>query len=138
MPYTGVVGRADALGQDAAQAVHAPARDDLVDEDADEQDGQTRGSFHVFLLLPMAIDVAGMGPLIMRFRRWRMGFVIPQVAKMPHKDRKVVAVGLTKILKGSRVMLSEPASRSWCVPLVSHSHSLTHSSAKANGVYGPR
>ena len=51
MPYTGVVGRADALGQDAAQAVHAPARDDLVDEDADEQDGQICVSFHVFPLV---------------------------------------------------------------------------------------
>ena len=34
---------------------------------------------------------------------------------MPHKDRKVVAVGLTRMLTESRVMLSEPASRSWCV-----------------------
>lgn len=44
------------------------------------------------------------------------GFVIPQVPKMPHKDRKVVAVGLTRILTESQVMLSEPASRNWCVP----------------------
>ena len=36
---------------------------------------------------------------------------------MPNKDRKVVAVGLTKMLTESRVMLSEPASRSWYAPL---------------------
>ena len=52
--YTGVAGGADALGQDTAQAIHGPARDDLVDEDAGEHeshDGQTRVSFHVFPLV---------------------------------------------------------------------------------------
>lgn len=43
------------------------------------------------------------------------GFVVAQVLKMPHKDRKLVAVGLTRMLTESRVMLSEPTSRSWYV-----------------------
>ena len=56
--------------------------------------------------------------LTVSLRLWSQiltGFVIPQVPKMPHKDRKVVAVGLTRMLTESRVMLSEPASRSWYV-----------------------
>ena len=52
-PTLRIVGRADALDRYAAQAVHAPTRDDLLDEDADEQDGQIRVSFHVF---PLADD----------------------------------------------------------------------------------
>ncbi|KAN0094806.1 CAS/CSE protein, C-terminus domain containing protein [Tylopilus felleus] len=79
--------------------------------------------FTYFFLLTMAIDVAGMGPdYVMSTveevqpQLWSQiltGFVIPQVPKMPHKDRKLVAVGLTRMLTESRVMLSEPASRSW-------------------------
>jgi len=79
--------------------------------------------FTHFLLFVMAIDVPGMGPdyIISTVEEiqpqlWSQiltGFVVPQIAKMPHKDRKVVAVGLTRMLTESRVMLSEPASRSW-------------------------
>ncbi|KAI9569377.1 armadillo-type protein [Boletus coccyginus] len=79
--------------------------------------------FTYFLLLTMAIDVARMGPDYVistveeiQPQLWSQiltGFVIPQVQKMPHKDRKVVAVGLTRMLTESQVMLSEPASRSW-------------------------
>ena len=79
--------------------------------------------FAYFLLLAMAIDVAGMGPdyviwtvediqphacsgfvagagLTASLWLWSQvlkGFVISQVAKMPHKDRKVVGVGSTKM-----------------------------------------
>jgi len=42
-----------------------------------------------------------------------MSFVIPQIPKMPHKDRKLTAVGLTRMLTESQVMRSEPTARSW-------------------------
>lgn len=40
-------------------------------------------------------------------------FVIPQVPKMPHKDRKLAVVGLTRMLTQSAFMLQEPSVRAW-------------------------
>ncbi|KAF8650732.1 hypothetical protein AX16_005105 [Volvariella volvacea WC 439] len=40
-------------------------------------------------------------------------FVVPQVPKMPHKDRKLAAVGLVRLLTRSLVQRQEPAIRSW-------------------------
>ena len=42
-------------------------------------------------------------------------FVIPQIPKMPVKDRKVAVVGLTRMLTQSEVMLREPNVQEWCV-----------------------
>jgi hypothetical protein len=41
--------------------------------------------------------------------------VIPQVPKMLPKDRKVVAVGLTKLLTESKFMLQDANVQSWWV-----------------------
>ncbi|OSC99927.1 Cse1-domain-containing protein [Trametes coccinea BRFM310] len=40
-------------------------------------------------------------------------FVIPQAPKMPPKDRKVVVVGLTRLLTQSTLMLQEPLIQAW-------------------------
>ncbi|CDO76999.1 hypothetical protein BN946_scf184298.g26 [Trametes cinnabarina] len=40
-------------------------------------------------------------------------FVIPQAPKMPPKDRKVVIVGLTRLLTQSSLMLREPLIQAW-------------------------
>lgn len=40
-------------------------------------------------------------------------FIVPQVPKIPHKDRKLTAVGLTRMLTESQIMRSEPTARSW-------------------------
>ncbi|KAI0329277.1 Cse1-domain-containing protein [Cubamyces sp. BRFM 1775] len=40
-------------------------------------------------------------------------FVIPQAPKMPPKDRKVVIVGLTRLLTQSTFMLREPLAQAW-------------------------
>jgi exportin-2 (importin alpha re-exporter) len=40
-------------------------------------------------------------------------FVIQEVTKMPTKDRKVAAVGLTRLLTQSEVMRREPAAQQW-------------------------
>ncbi|KIJ59904.1 hypothetical protein HYDPIDRAFT_99775 [Hydnomerulius pinastri MD-312] len=79
--------------------------------------------FTQFFLFTMAINVEGLGPdyLISTVEEiqpqlWSQiltGFVVPQVPKMPHKDRKVAAVGLTRMLTESTVMLSEPSVRTW-------------------------
>ncbi|KAF8546273.1 Cse1-domain-containing protein [Imleria badia] len=112
-----LVGGHDAIrGSDVAQVVHAPVGDDPANADANEQDGQIRVPFHVFPLAHGGDRRGGDGSGLYNFDGGRdstpqilTGFVIPQVPKMPHKDRKVVAVALTE----SRAMLSEPASRSW-------------------------
>ena len=46
-----------------------------------------------------------------------INFVIPQTPKMLTKDRKVAAVGMTRLLTQSAIMLKEPAVQSWCVNL---------------------
>jgi len=40
-------------------------------------------------------------------------FVIPQVPKMSHKDRKVTVVGVTRMLTQSTYMLQEPSIHAW-------------------------
>jgi len=45
-------------------AKHAPTCDDLVNKNADGQDGQMCVSFHVFPLLIMAIDMQGWGQIL--------------------------------------------------------------------------
>jgi hypothetical protein len=42
-------------------------------------------------------------------------FVIPEIPKMPIKDRKVAVVGLTRMLTQSEMMLQEPNVQDWCV-----------------------
>ncbi|KAI6026014.1 CAS/CSE protein [Pisolithus marmoratus] len=79
--------------------------------------------FSHFLLFTMAINVEGLGPNYVistvetiQPQLWSQiltTFIIPQVPKMPHKDRKVAAVGLTRMLTESEVMLTEPAARNW-------------------------
>jgi exportin-2 (importin alpha re-exporter) len=136
------VGRADARDRTQLKPYMRPLVMTLLTRMQTSKTDKYVYHFTYFLLLTMAIDVAGMGPdylmstveeiqpqCVLWFRRgagltaslrlWSQiltGFVIPQVPKMPNKDRKVVAVGLTRMLTESRVMLSEPASRSWCVP----------------------
>ncbi|KAH0831109.1 armadillo-type protein [Lanmaoa asiatica] len=46
-----VGGRSAGCGSDRVESIHAPAGDDVVDEDANKQDGQIRVSFHVFPLV---------------------------------------------------------------------------------------
>jgi exportin-2 (importin alpha re-exporter) len=40
-------------------------------------------------------------------------FIIPQVPKMPPKDRKVVVVGMTRMLTESEIMMREPSIQAW-------------------------
>lgn len=140
--HTDEVGRADALDRTQLKQYMRPLVMTLLTRMQTSRTDKYVYHFTYFLLFMMAIDVAGMGPdyvistvegiqpqcvpLVLGWvrsandiaRLWSQiltGFVIPQVPKMPHKDRKVVAVGLTRMLTESRVMVSEPASRSWCV-----------------------
>ncbi|KAH7929305.1 Cse1-domain-containing protein [Leucogyrophana mollusca] len=79
--------------------------------------------FSQFLLFTMAINVDGLGPdyVISTIEEiqpqlWSqilVNFIVPQVPKMPHKDRKVAAVGLTRMLTESSIMLTEPTAQSW-------------------------
>ncbi|KIK96918.1 hypothetical protein PAXRUDRAFT_825478 [Paxillus rubicundulus Ve08.2h10] len=79
--------------------------------------------FTHLLLFTIAIDVQGLGPDYIisivediQPQLWSQilaGFVVPQVPKLPHKDRKVAAVGLAKMVTESSFMLSEPTSQSW-------------------------
>ena len=58
---------------------------------------------------------------------------------MPHKDRKVAAVGLVRMLTQSTIMLSPPSAQSWCVapPLPTpHARSLTTSPSQAASIHG--
>lgn len=59
------------------------------------------------------------------FRLWSQilaNFVIPQVPKMPQKDRKVVVVGLTRLLSQSTLMHQGALVQSWFVLNCSASH----------------
>ncbi|OJA14948.1 hypothetical protein AZE42_03705 [Rhizopogon vesiculosus] len=79
--------------------------------------------FSHFLLFSMAIDVDGLGPdyVISALEEiqpqlWSQilgNFIIPQVPKMPHKDRKIAAVGLIRMLTQSLIMLTPPSAQSW-------------------------
>jgi exportin-2 (importin alpha re-exporter) len=99
--------------------------------------------FSYFLLFTMAVDVDGLGPdfiiasmeeiqnqcvilhqtfflhlTLKYFRLWLQVLgtvVIPEVPKMPQRDRKVVAVGLTRMLTQSTLMLQEPNTQAWYV-----------------------
>jgi hypothetical protein len=41
--------------------------------------------------------------------------VLPQLQKTSAKDRKVVSVGITRLLTQSQTMLSEPLAKAWYV-----------------------
>ncbi|EKM56806.1 uncharacterized protein PHACADRAFT_141741 [Phanerochaete carnosa HHB-10118-sp] len=79
--------------------------------------------FTYFLLFAMAINVEGLGPDFIAsaveeiqpglWSQILSNFVVTQVPKMPTKDRKVTAVGLTRLLTQSQVMLREPAVAQW-------------------------
>ncbi|KAH7882920.1 CAS/CSE protein [Phlebopus sp. FC_14] len=109
--------------------------------------------FSVFLLFTMALNVEGLGPdyVISTIEEiqpqlWSQilsGFIVPQVPKMPHKDRKVAAVGLTRMLTESSFMLSGPsASTDWpttftaLVRLFNEPQYLTKSSAEDDSATG--
>ncbi|TFY78460.1 hypothetical protein EWM64_g5554 [Hericium alpestre] len=79
--------------------------------------------FVYFLLYTMAINVEGLGPdyVIRTVEEIQPGlwsqicanFVVPQVSKMQVKDRKVVMVGLVRMLTQSALMLQEPSVQAW-------------------------
>ncbi|KAF8871694.1 CAS/CSE protein, partial [Infundibulicybe gibba] len=79
--------------------------------------------FARFLLFSMAINVEGLTPDYtigtieeIQSQLWSQilnNFVVPQVAKLPHKDRKIGAIGLTRMLTKSQYMLREPSVQSW-------------------------
>ncbi|KAG1763112.1 CAS/CSE protein [Suillus occidentalis] len=85
--------------------------------------------FSHFLLFTMAINVDGLGPdyVISAIEEiqpqlWSqilVNFIVPQVPKMPHKDRKVAAVGLIRMLTQSTIMLTPPSAQSWPPAFVS-------------------
>ncbi|KZT00874.1 uncharacterized protein LAESUDRAFT_731806 [Laetiporus sulphureus 93-53] len=82
--------------------------------------------FVYFLTFSMAINVEGLNPdyIISSVEEiqpqlWPQilaNFVVPQAPKMPPKDRKVVVVGLTRLLTQSAYMLQEPSVQAW--PLI--------------------
>ncbi|KAJ7623365.1 CAS/CSE protein [Roridomyces roridus] len=79
--------------------------------------------FSKFLLYCMALDIDGLGPDYVistideiQPRLWTQilpNFVLPQVPVMPQKDRKLVVVGLTRMLTRSSSMLQEPNVQLW-------------------------
>ncbi|KAG2133137.1 CAS/CSE protein [Suillus cothurnatus] len=85
--------------------------------------------FSHFLLFTMAVNVDGLGPdyVISAIEEiqpqlWSqilVNFIVPQVPKMPHKDRKVAAVGLIRMLTQSTIMLTPPSAQSWPPAFVS-------------------
>jgi exportin-2 (importin alpha re-exporter) len=58
------------------------------------------------ILLPSLVSCSIFGGIL-------QGIILPQVVKIPVRDRKVVAVGMTKLLTQSTTMLSPPLSTSW-------------------------
>ncbi|KAG2159252.1 CAS/CSE protein [Suillus bovinus] len=85
--------------------------------------------FSHFLLFTMAINVDGLGPDYVisaieeiQAQLWSqilVNFIVPQVPKMPHKDRKVAAVGLIRMLTQSTIMLTPPSTHNWHPAFVS-------------------
>ncbi|KAI0825963.1 importin alpha re-exporter [Irpex lacteus] len=79
--------------------------------------------FVLFLLFVSAINVEGLTPDFtvevfegIQPNLWPQilsNFVLPQVPKLPTKDRKLAAVGLTKLLTQSTHMLREPVVQAW-------------------------
>ncbi|KAH9931314.1 armadillo-type protein [Fomitopsis serialis] len=79
--------------------------------------------FVYFLAFTIAIPVEGLGPDYVissveeiQPQLWSQivgNFVVPQAPKMPPKERKVVVVGLTKLLTQSALMLQEPSVQAW-------------------------
>ncbi|KAH6910802.1 importin alpha re-exporter [Coprinopsis sp. MPI-PUGE-AT-0042] len=79
--------------------------------------------FSKFLLYTMAINVDGLGPdtIIAAVESIQPGlwpqvltnFIIPQAPKVPHKDRKLVVVGMIRLLCQSKSMMQEPMVQSW-------------------------
>jgi exportin-2 (importin alpha re-exporter) len=61
---------------------------------------QSQPTAHVFLLRRLWSQVLN-------------NFVTPQVPKMPPKDRKVVVVGMTRMLTESEIMMREPNIQAW-------------------------
>ncbi|KAF9816482.1 hypothetical protein IEO21_04087 [Rhodonia placenta] len=80
-------------------------------------------NFVYFLAFTMAINVDGLGPDYVissveeiQPQLWSQivgNFVAPQAPRMPPKDRKVVVVGLTRLLTQSVLMLQEPSVNAW-------------------------
>ncbi|EIW74080.1 importin alpha re-exporter [Coniophora puteana RWD-64-598 SS2] len=79
--------------------------------------------FSYFLLFCMAIDVQGLGPdyVISTVEEVQVGlwsqilvnFVVPQAPIVPHRDRKVAVVGLTRMLTQSEIMLQGTNVQAW-------------------------
>ncbi|EIN12120.1 importin alpha re-exporter [Punctularia strigosozonata HHB-11173 SS5] len=79
--------------------------------------------FSYFVLFTLAIPGQGLTPdfLIRPMEEIQPGlwsqvltnFVVPQTPKMPPKDRKVAAVGLTRLLTQSEVMFQSPSVNVW-------------------------
>lgn len=81
-----------------------------------------------FPLFTMAINVDGLGldyvisaieeiqPQL--WSQILVNFIVPQVPKMPHKDRKVAVVGLVRMLTQSTIMLTPPSVQSWPLAFV--------------------
>jgi len=79
--------------------------------------------FVKFILFTMAINVDGLSPDYMvqivegiQPRLWSQiltNFIIPQIPKMPHKDRKLAVVGTIRMLTQSKLMVQQPIILSW-------------------------
>ncbi|CAA7263712.1 unnamed protein product [Cyclocybe aegerita] len=79
--------------------------------------------FAKFILYCTAIKVDGLTPdyFIKTVEEIQAGlwyqllvnFAIPQAPKFPHKERKLAAVGITRILCESDLMVQEPSARAW-------------------------
>ncbi|KAF5349357.1 hypothetical protein D9758_011786 [Tetrapyrgos nigripes] len=79
--------------------------------------------FSKFLLFVMALNIEGLGPdyVIGTVESIQSGlwsqilnpFVIPQILKTPYKDRKLVAVGVTRLLFQSKYSIQPPQVQSW-------------------------
>jgi exportin-2 (importin alpha re-exporter) len=87
--------------------------------------------FAHFVLYAMAVQVDGLAPDVLigateeiQPGLWGMvlaNIVIPQMPKMPVKDRKLAVVGMTRMLTESALMVADPAAQSWSVPLCTRS-----------------
>ncbi|KAF5343738.1 hypothetical protein D9756_011534 [Leucocoprinus leucothites] len=79
--------------------------------------------FARFILYCIALNVDGLGPDYMisiiegiQQQLWSqilINFVIPQAPKVPHRDRKLAAVGLIRLLCQSKYMMQEPFIQTW-------------------------
>ncbi|KAI0340315.1 Cse1-domain-containing protein [Trametopsis cervina] len=79
--------------------------------------------FVYFFLFSMAIKVDGLSPDFLigaveeiQPNLWSQildSVVVPQISKLPTKDRKVAAIGLTRLLTQSSIMLRDPIVQTW-------------------------